>query len=904
MRGSETITGYGRRRGGTQGLCLGQDSDRGGPVGGGPQAGVPADRREAVTLDWADTAARKGPPRAVRRPQPPPQPLANPWTPVASTSARAAQCPAAPDPAHPSATATSTGAKSDPEDLCGPYRSRLLDPYRRHICTSSGVGFSHLETVGYHETSQSKRFFMAMGALVVFDAVDDNAGVNDMGSALPKNLRRRHRRSQPSAAPSHQRLDIQGLRMVAVLLVFATHLCGWPRGGFIGVDVFFVISGFLITGNLLRTAEKSGNVRFREFYWNRVRRIVPAATVVLILTYLATWLFFQPFRTQQVGIDALFAFLFMSNWWFAIRGTDYFATDDAVSPVQHYWSLSIEEQFYFVWPALIFVIGLYVGRRALTHSHRMRIVGAVMGGIVAASFGWALYETASSPTWAYFNTFARVWELGVGALLAIAVGGLARIPENVKPWLSWTGLGLIAASVVMITEDAVGFPAPWALLPVAGSAMVIAAGVAGEPRYQQFLRNPVSRYIGDISYSLYLVHWPIIVILAELMDRTTYYYATVIALTFGFAVLSYHLVETPLRRANWSNWGRGFSLRETTRNAALAGVSLVTVGLAVFALSPPALPPAVLAEAAKQASAGEVKPAKIEGAKELPLGPLGANLQKEIAVALKASEWSPLAPPIDEAIGGLTAPTDVIACGDADFYDQNCVWGSPSALFRIVVVGDSIAVAYGGPLRQLAEDSGGRIQIHSVAFSGCQFSADDIFNADPANVAACPGVKEHALEVINTTKPDVVLISDSYWQKKLVGSQQNLTSVEWANGMQKIVDRFRANTGKVVWLSPPPADQNIATCYGKRGSTPADCISKVTAQWLDMSKAEQDVAKAVGGVWIDSRPWFCSDGECPPFVESTLTKRDTAHPTKAYGEKIYPVIAESLRTAGVLGPTG
>jgi peptidoglycan/LPS O-acetylase OafA/YrhL len=139
--------------------------------------------------------------------------------------------------------------------------------------------------------------------------------------------RRRRRR----AAREGQRLDIQGLRMVAILAVFANHLWGWPHGGFVGVDVFFVISGFLITGNLMRDAEKRGTVSFRHFYWNRVRRIVPAATVVLLFTYVASVLVFLPFRSNQIGLDALFALLFAANWRFAIQGTDYFQADAALS---------------------------------------------------------------------------------------------------------------------------------------------------------------------------------------------------------------------------------------------------------------------------------------------------------------------------------------------------------------------------------------------------------------------------------------------------------------------------------------------------------------------------------------------------------------------------------------------
>ena len=256
--------------------------------------------------------------------------------------------------------------------------------------------------------------------------------------------------------------------MVAVLLVFANHLLGFPSGGFIGVDVFFVISGFLITGNLLRMAESTGNVSFKRFYWNRVRRIVPAATIVLLLTVLASFMIFQSFRAQRIGLDAFFAFIFMSNWWFAARDTNYFANDDAVSPIQHYWSLSVEEQFYFIWPALIFVIGVLVVSKSWTHEHRMRLAGRVMVGIIAVSLAWAIYQTHVAAAWAYFDTVSRVWELGVGALLATSTAALANIPVNRKPLLSWGGLALIAAGALLIGQGAAGFPAPWALLPVAG----------------------------------------------------------------------------------------------------------------------------------------------------------------------------------------------------------------------------------------------------------------------------------------------------------------------------------------------------------------------------------------------------------------------------------------------------
>lgn len=403
---------------------------------------------------------------------------------------------------------------------------------------------------------------------------------------------RRRRRAERA----NYRLDVQGLRAVAVLAVVAHHLWGIPQGGFVGIDVFFVITGYFVTENLLKAAAEHGDPSLRRFYSDRLRRIVPTATVVLVLTVVASMFVLPQQAVRDVTIDALFAFFFVANWHFAAAGADVPATIDSVSPLLHYWPLSIEEQFLLVWPVLIVAITLIAVRGAWSHTRWLATTAAVMGVLAAASFGWALYQALASAGWAYLSTATRAWELGVGALLATAAGTFARIPELLRPVLSWAGVGMVAAATFLIDGSA-GFPAPWALLPVTGAALVVAAGVGREPGFQGLLRNRVSTYLGDLSYALYLVHWPVIVLLATLMAPNAYFYASVLTLTFGLAVACYHFVENPLRYASLDALRQAredmrhglFHVEQSTKIAGVAALVLITLSVISFAMGPDAL---------------------------------------------------------------------------------------------------------------------------------------------------------------------------------------------------------------------------------------------------------------------------------------------------------------------------
>lgn len=529
-----------------------------------------------------------------------------------------------------------------------------------------------------------------------------------------------------------------------------------------------------------------------------------------------------------------------------------------------------------------------------------------MAAIVTLSLAWALYETATSPTWAYFSTFSRVWELGVGALLATVVAAFVQIPRRIKPVLSWLGLCLIAVSLFGLNEDSMGFPAPWALVPVVGAGLVIVAGVDGEPGYLWPLRNPLSGYLGDISYSLYLVHWPVIVVLGSLMVTGLSFSVVAVALTLALSIASYHFVEQPLRRADLVKLRavihevrrRRYRMQQTSVYAALAALVLLAVASVAYVERPGAF------EATSVPPLAVAAPAENDPFIAQPEwdGPEASALQQEIVQALRATRWPALTPSMESVISEPQAASKEVAyCGGAVFADASrCTWGSASADRRVLVVGNSIAMGYVGPLKDIAIDSGGRVQVRSEAMTGCNFVYDLIENADESFVNACPARKQRAIDFINSDRPEVVIISNNYTPKRVAGTSHILTPGEWARSMRQLVDQFRQNVETLVFLAPPPGDVVIAECYGKRSSSPAECIGSVGSYWLSMAEAERDLAESVGAVWIDSRPWFCSgSGLCPSFVGLTPTKFDAAHMTQAYGAKIRPVIAESLEAAGV-----
>jgi peptidoglycan/LPS O-acetylase OafA/YrhL len=401
---------------------------------------------------------------------------------------------------------------------------------------------------------------------------DDRAPAPSAPSDLaPKDLATQATVGLPPAGGGF-RPDVQGLRAIAVLLVVLFHAGVGPfSGGFVGVDVFFVISGFVITGVLLRERAQTGGTSLLGFYARRARRILPAATLVIIATVLMSYHWLGFIAANQVSHDARDAALFFANFHFISMSTNYFTARLPPSPLQHFWSLSVEEQFYFVYPA-IFVAVILAGRRYALARKLVPVLLAVIG----ISFALSVFETASNANAAYFSPFTRAWELALGALIAVLGGLLSKIPPMIAAVCTWAGAACLLVAALVYTS-ATAYPGDAVALPVIGTAAVIAGGVAAPALGAEvLLRRRPFQWLGAISYSLYLWHWPIIVVAEEEATHalSLLHRLVLVVVALAASALTYVLVENPVRKSRRLNRN---SLLSIGIGACLIGLSLSVV---------------------------------------------------------------------------------------------------------------------------------------------------------------------------------------------------------------------------------------------------------------------------------------------------------------------------------------
>jgi peptidoglycan/LPS O-acetylase OafA/YrhL len=651
---------------------------------------------------------------------------------------------------------------------------------------------------------------------------------------------------------------------VAVLLVALDHAgLSFLDGGYVGVDVFFVLSGFLITGLLLSQAARDGRVRLLDFYVRRARRILPAAVLTLVVTDIVAHQLLNFVRARNAVTDSVWAAFFAANVHFARIGSDYFAQSEPPSPVQHFWTLAVEEQFYLVWPVVLsFVLFVAVLRRRL-------LLIVLAGG--AASLAWSIHATAATPTAAYFSTAARTWELALGAALAIAASRLRRVPSVA----GWFGLGCIVVAAVTFSGST-PFPGYAALLPTFGAALVIAAGIGRAGGAARLLSLAPLRYIGDRSYSFYLWHWPVLVIAAAYVghDLSTIVRIGLLAGAFLLSILSYALVENPLRQMSWR-----------PRTGALLWPASAAV---ILAVAMPLLG-SLDGTAARIANASAaVRPAALTTnhlAARTSWKPLPAVAEAVAAAKRNAALPWPLVP----AVGNLRGDFYVFPKGCAARQGQTtssvCRLGDASAAKTLVVIGDSHAQMWMPTILRLAKrDAWVVVPLVKV---GCVSSAW-VHKAWPCGIWY-----RWATRRARAIHPQASLVVGS-WS----GTKTPSAAVKGVTALIRDVKGFSSTT--IVVGDSPHQHRNPVDCLLASGATMRTCASKAKLGELQTDAAVAGVAAKQRVGFMNVTGWFCGRASrvavlCPLVVNRTIGWIDQGHISETYGLELATPFRNAFR---------
>jgi peptidoglycan/LPS O-acetylase OafA/YrhL len=673
------------------------------------------------------------------------------------------------------------------------------------------------------------------------------------------------------------------MRAFAVLAVFADHLFGWPRAGFVGVDVFFVLSGFFITGILIRERMTTGKLSFSNFYVRRVRRIIPSAVLVIAATIALSSVLLTASRAHEAMIDGLWASIFLSNWRFESVGTDYFAQGQPDSPLLHYWSLSIEEQFYFVWPLLLlalFALTRSYSRRSNRYPPRRQAWLAVfMGTICVLSFGWACVQFSMNPTGAYFSTFTRVWELGVGALLAIGVPVLARIPHNVRPYLSYLGITGAVTSLFVISPT-MAFPGPWGALPVLSTALVVAAFVGSDVRAVPHLTNPVATYIGDVSYTMYLWHFPAIILLAAVTPTGLPYFISVVVATLALTAVTYHFFEDPIRKSQWLL--ASDRSRERRRWALPAGgwaavgvATVIAVVSSIVWLQPrEQSQPWVLAE--------EPTPIDLSA----PVDPcFGAPAMVNEGCVLR-DPAKPLEPSIDDFARDTQIGENDCWRSEGEAQIVTCTLGyqgnDPAA--RIALVGDSHAQLLMPVLRPYLVQN--KWQLVTYVGFKCQWRISPIPDCPIDQIQA--KLLEGSFDLVLTT------------------ANRNTTPVPTAPEYEQAWAPIAATGVPIAVLADNPAVSEESLACLERVDFGDDRTGECgTPRAEALAQPDEMIAASTlvpGTTLIDLTEYFCTEDRCPSVIGNVIVYRDSVgHMTATFARTLAPSIIDGMKQALTVG---
>ncbi|WP_369369612.1 acyltransferase family protein [Promicromonospora sp. Populi] len=683
------------------------------------------------------------------------------------------------------------------------------------------------------------------------------------------------RAAEVPVRPRKFRAEVQALRALAVLLVLFYHIDpAVLPGGYIGVDVFFVISGFLITGHLWREVSTTGSVSLKKFWAARARRILPASLVATVGVIVLSLVLLPPSLVDTWWRQALASVFYVENWALAAEAVDYQAASNDPTAFQHFWSLGVEEQFYLFWPLLVLLaVGIWGGVRGgivvKNPETLRRILLAIFGAVFVASLVWGVRQSLADDPVAYYSTLTRVWELAAGGILALLIRDTQRFGP-LRNTLAVFGAATIVAAACLF-DDGTPFPGLAALAPTLGACAVILAGrTSGPGSLRTITESWGVQRIGDVSYSLYLWHFPVIVFFGVYTGRDPRFTDVMVILlaSFSMAIASYVLVEQPVRTVRW--------FRADGRLLVAALVAMVLV--AGLALTLPWRVQGIMAQWDENAQA-----AASAADETVPEG-----IQQGLAPFVAGS--TAIAPNPIRAAEDQDPEIEACQSTQRDTVTRTCEFGeteNPTA--TVAVVGDSHAAMFTEPIIEVATERGWRVVTYLHA--ACPYSADSRVGGGP-EIEACNEANAHTRVALRESPPDLVVTA---YQESYVLEPRGLEEYAGAAGLAEVWNELADLGSQVVVLRDTPHARD-------------DIIECVSVHYADPTRCDQPRVDALGGrdtvpAALEAAPraevgeffdYFCDERACPAVIGNVLAYRDPNHVSVTYVNQLTDRLREVL----------
>lgn len=650
------------------------------------------------------------------------------------------------------------------------------------------------------------------------------------------------------------RTEIEGLRAVAALLVAIYHI--WLGNVSGGVDVFFVVSGFLITTSLLGRVQRDGSIDFIDYILGLAKRLFPAAFFVLFVVTIVSMLWLPQVQWGQTVQEIIASAFYYQNWQLAFNAVDYLAQNNEASPVQHFWAMSIQGQFYVLWPTVVFGTALLL-YKVLKRPFKSTLVGVLIT-VFATSLAYSIYLTSTNQAFAYFHTFTRVWEFALGGIVAV-LGSQVVLRKSLSFILGWVGLLAIILCGIILQVSTV-FPGYAALWPTLAAIFIILAGNNGGAfGVHRFLSIKPLAKLGNLSYALYLWHWPILIfyfILSGVDQVSLVHGLLILGLSIVLSFFTTNIIEKPIRTMKKASpkWKRGsVVLACMVPTVLLAGtwshqIDKANAELASF-VADPEYPGALATYDLQETKEGiEILPSSLQAKEDLPKVYMDKCHQTQ-------------------------AETEVIGCEYGD---------TENPKHTIAIVGGSHSAHWLPALELIGEEE--NIKIMSYTKSACRFTAEA---ESDSTSETCVQWNKNLVEILIDTKPDLIFTTAD------VGSNKQVP--------QGFIDHWKtlddANLKVFAVRDNPWFGFDVPSCVEEKGEDSLECAIEREKALPSDSPFHQltDIPENIH--YADFSDILCEADYCKPVKGNVLIYRDSHHITATYAKTMAPLMKNEIMEA-------